>query len=118
MSGAKALRCLSDSDVDDAAGGGILVRPLGERSFYAHHGEIHCVSSKRIEEGTVYTGGNRALYTVKPVERRFVAGSRVKEKRKLIVANSPLFLPQSNLRVNLRGSAPRQKAEHKRQGGK
>src|SRR5215469_3981265 len=32
---AKALHCLSDSDVHDAAGGGIVVRPWGERSFYA-----------------------------------------------------------------------------------
>jgi len=51
---AKALRCLSDSDVHDAAGGGIVVRPWGERSFYAQDswGNPLCF----IEEGTVYTG--------------------------------------------------------------
>ena len=32
---AKALHCLSASDVHDATGGGIVVRPMGERSFYA-----------------------------------------------------------------------------------
>jgi len=51
---AKALHSLSDSDVHDAAGGGIVVRPWGERSFYAQDswGNPLCF----IEEGTVYTG--------------------------------------------------------------
>lgn len=51
---AKALRCLSDSDIHDAAGGGIVVRPWGERSFYAQDswGNPLCF----IEEGTMYTG--------------------------------------------------------------
>src|SRR5262244_1708171 len=31
---AKALGCLSSEDVHDAPGGGIVVRPWGERSFY------------------------------------------------------------------------------------
>ena len=51
---AQALHCLSDVDVHDAAGGGIVVRPWGERSFYADDswGNPLCF----IEEGTVYTG--------------------------------------------------------------
>lgn len=51
---AKALHCLSDSDIHDAAAGGIVVRPWGERSFYAQDswGNPLCF----IEEGTVYTG--------------------------------------------------------------
>jgi predicted enzyme related to lactoylglutathione lyase len=51
---AKALNCLSDSDVHDAAGGDIVVRPWGERSFYAQDswGNPLCF----IEDGTVYTG--------------------------------------------------------------
>ena len=51
---AKDLHCLSESDVHDAAGGGIVVRPWGERSFYVHDswGNPLCF----IEEGTVYTG--------------------------------------------------------------
>jgi predicted enzyme related to lactoylglutathione lyase len=32
---AQALQCLSREDVHDAPGGGIVVRPWGERSFYA-----------------------------------------------------------------------------------
>src|SRR6516162_10256725 len=51
---AKALQCLSSEEVHDAPGGGIVVRPWGERSFYAE------VPWKNplcfIEEGTVYTG--------------------------------------------------------------
>jgi hypothetical protein len=31
---AKSLHCLSSEDVHDAPGGGIVVRPWGERSFY------------------------------------------------------------------------------------
>jgi len=51
---AKSLNCLSDSDVHEAAGGGIVVRPWGERSFYAQDawGNPLCF----IEDGTVYPG--------------------------------------------------------------
>jgi catechol 2,3-dioxygenase-like lactoylglutathione lyase family enzyme len=51
---AKLLGCLSRDNVHDAAGGGIVVRPWGERSFYAQDpwGNPLCF----IEEGTVYTG--------------------------------------------------------------
>jgi len=51
---AKALHSLSDVEVHDATGGGIVVRPWGERSFYAKDlwGNPLCF----IEEGTVYTG--------------------------------------------------------------
>lgn len=53
---AKALRCLSREDVHDAPGGGIVVRPWGERSFYAEDpwGNPLCF----VEEGTVYTGSD------------------------------------------------------------
>jgi catechol 2,3-dioxygenase-like lactoylglutathione lyase family enzyme len=51
---AKALRYLSREDVHDAPAGGIVVRPWGERSFYAEDpwGNPLCF----VEEGTVYTG--------------------------------------------------------------
>lgn len=51
---AKALGCLSQESVHDAPGGGIVVRPWGERSFYAVDpwGNPLCF----VEEGTVYTG--------------------------------------------------------------
>jgi catechol 2,3-dioxygenase-like lactoylglutathione lyase family enzyme len=51
---ATALRCLSREEVHDAPGGGIVVRPWGERSFYAEDpwGNPLCF----VEEGTVYTG--------------------------------------------------------------
>jgi predicted enzyme related to lactoylglutathione lyase len=51
---AKALHCLSDGEVHSDAGGGIAVRPWGERSFYAQDpwGNHLCF----VEEGTVYTG--------------------------------------------------------------
>ena len=51
---AKALGCLSQESVHDAPGGGIVVRPWGERSFYAEDpwGNPLCF----VEEGTVYTG--------------------------------------------------------------
>jgi predicted enzyme related to lactoylglutathione lyase len=51
---AKALGCLSQENVHDAPGGGIVVRPWGERSFYAQDpwGNPLCF----VEEGTVYTG--------------------------------------------------------------
>jgi predicted enzyme related to lactoylglutathione lyase len=51
---AKALGCLSRENVHDAPGGGIVVRPWGERSFYAEdpwHNPL-CF----VEEGTVYGG--------------------------------------------------------------
>jgi catechol 2,3-dioxygenase-like lactoylglutathione lyase family enzyme len=51
---AKELGCLSRESVHDAPGGGIVVRPWGERSFYAVDpwGNPLCF----VEEGTVYTG--------------------------------------------------------------
>jgi len=51
---AQALGCLSQESVHDAPGGGIVVRPWGERSFYALDpwGNPLCF----VEEGTVYTG--------------------------------------------------------------
>ena len=51
---AQALECLSQEDVHDAPGGGIVVRPWGERSFYVMdpwHNPL-CF----VEEGTVYKG--------------------------------------------------------------
>jgi catechol 2,3-dioxygenase-like lactoylglutathione lyase family enzyme len=51
---AKELGCLSQETVHDAPGGGIVVRPWGERSFYALDpwGNPLCF----VEEGTVYAG--------------------------------------------------------------
>jgi predicted enzyme related to lactoylglutathione lyase len=51
---AEALGCLSRENVHDAPGGGIVVRPWGERSFYAEDpwGNPLCF----VEEGTVYRG--------------------------------------------------------------
>jgi len=51
---AQALGCLSQESVHDAPGGGIVVRPWGERSFYGEDpwGNPLCF----IEEGTVYRG--------------------------------------------------------------
>jgi len=51
---AQALGCLSQENVHDAPGGGIVVRPWGERSFYAVDpwGNPLCF----IEEGTIYRG--------------------------------------------------------------
>ena len=51
---AQALACLSRETVHDAPGGGIVVRPWGERSFYAEDpwGNPLCF----VEEGTVYPG--------------------------------------------------------------
>src|SRR5262249_268292 len=51
---AKALGCLSRETVDDAAGGGIVVRPWGERSFYAEDPWKNPLCF--VEEDTVYTG--------------------------------------------------------------
>jgi len=51
---AKALGCLSAETVHDAPGGGIVVRPWGERSFYAEDPWSNPLCF--VEEGTVYTG--------------------------------------------------------------
>jgi predicted enzyme related to lactoylglutathione lyase len=51
---AKALGCLSRESVHDAPGGGIVVRPWGERSFYAEDPWSNPLCF--VEEGTVYTG--------------------------------------------------------------
>jgi len=51
---AKALNCLSREDVHDAPGGGIVVRPWGERSFYVEDPWKNPLCF--VEEGTVYGG--------------------------------------------------------------
>ena len=51
---ARALGCLSRETVHDAPGGGIVVRPWGERSFYAEDPWKNPLCF--VEEGTVYTG--------------------------------------------------------------
>jgi predicted enzyme related to lactoylglutathione lyase len=51
---AKSLHCLSEAEVHDAEGGGIAVRPWGERSFYAQDPWENPLCF--VEEGTVYTG--------------------------------------------------------------
>jgi catechol 2,3-dioxygenase-like lactoylglutathione lyase family enzyme len=51
---ARALGCLSRESVHDAPGGGIVVRPWGERSFYAEDPWQNPLCF--VEEGTVYTG--------------------------------------------------------------
>ena len=51
---AKALGCVSQEDVHDAPGGGIVVRPWGERSFYVQDPWQNPLCF--VEEGTVYTG--------------------------------------------------------------
>jgi len=51
---AKALKCLSREDVHDAPGGGIVVRPWGERSFYVLDPWKNPLCF--VEEGTVYAG--------------------------------------------------------------
>ena len=51
---AKELGCLSRESVHDAPGGGIVVRPWGERSFYAEDPWKNPLCF--VEEGTVYTG--------------------------------------------------------------
>ena len=51
---AKALRCLSSGQVHDAPGGGIVVRPWGERSFYVEDPWKNPLCF--VEEGTVYRG--------------------------------------------------------------
>ena len=50
----RALGCLSRETVHDAPGGGIVVRPWGERSFYAEDPWKNPLCF--VEEGTVYTG--------------------------------------------------------------
>jgi catechol 2,3-dioxygenase-like lactoylglutathione lyase family enzyme len=51
---AKTLNCLSREDVHDEPAGGIVVRPWGERSFYAEDpwGNPLCF----VEDGTIYPG--------------------------------------------------------------
>ena len=51
---AKGLGCLSRESVHDAPGGGIVVRPWGERSFYAEDPWKNPICF--VEEGTVYRG--------------------------------------------------------------
>jgi predicted enzyme related to lactoylglutathione lyase len=51
---AKELGCLSRESVHDAPGGGIVVRPWGERSFYAEDPWKNPLCF--VEEGTVYSG--------------------------------------------------------------
>lgn len=51
---ARALGCLSAENVHDSPGGGIVVRPWGERSFYAEDPWKNPLCF--VEEGTVYTG--------------------------------------------------------------
>jgi hypothetical protein len=51
---AKALGCLSREEVHDSPGGGIVVRPWGERSFYAEDPWKNPLCF--VEEGTVYAG--------------------------------------------------------------
>lgn len=51
---AKELHCLSRESVHDAPGGGIVVRPWGERSFYVEDPWKNPLCF--VEEGTVYTG--------------------------------------------------------------
>ena len=48
------LGCLSQEAVHDAPGGGIVVRPWGERSFYAEDPWQNPLCF--VEEGTVYSG--------------------------------------------------------------
>ena len=51
---AKSLKCLSRESVHDAPGGGIVVRPWGERSFYVEDPWQNPLCF--VEEGTVYAG--------------------------------------------------------------
>jgi predicted enzyme related to lactoylglutathione lyase len=51
---AKGLNCLSSESVHGAAGGGIVVRPWGERSFYAEDPWKNPLCF--VEAGTVYAG--------------------------------------------------------------
>jgi catechol 2,3-dioxygenase-like lactoylglutathione lyase family enzyme len=51
---ARALDCLSAESVHDAPGGGIVVRPWGERSFYCEDPWKNPLCF--VEAGTVYAG--------------------------------------------------------------
>jgi len=51
---ARELGCLSRESVHDAPGGGIVVRPWGERSFYAEDAWANPLCF--VEDGTVYAG--------------------------------------------------------------
>jgi len=51
---ATALQCLSGEEVHDAPGGGIVVRPWGERSFYVEDPWKNPLCF--VEDGTVYRG--------------------------------------------------------------
>jgi predicted enzyme related to lactoylglutathione lyase len=51
---AVSLQCLSRESVHDAPGGGIVVRPWGERSFYCEDPWKNPLCF--VEEGTVYAG--------------------------------------------------------------
>jgi catechol-2,3-dioxygenase len=51
---ASELQCLSRESVHDAPGGGIVVRPWGERSFYVEDPWKNPLCF--VEAGTVYTG--------------------------------------------------------------
>jgi len=51
---AQSLKCLSRENVHDAPGGGIVVRPWGERSFSAEDPWKNPLCF--VEEGTVYAG--------------------------------------------------------------
>ncbi len=51
---ARELNCLSRESVHDAPGGGIVVRPWGERSFYVEDPWKNPLCF--VEEGTVYPG--------------------------------------------------------------
>ena len=54
---AKAVGCLSQEDVHDAPGGGIVVRPWRERSFYVEDPWRNPLCF--VEEGTVYAPSSR-----------------------------------------------------------
>jgi catechol 2,3-dioxygenase-like lactoylglutathione lyase family enzyme len=51
---AQGLGCLSRESVHDAPGGGIVVRPWGERSFYAEDPWTNPLCF--VEQGTIYAG--------------------------------------------------------------
>lgn len=51
---ADGLQCLAQENVHDAPGGGIVVRPWGERSFYAEDPWKNPLCF--VEDGTVYKG--------------------------------------------------------------
>lgn len=51
---AQRLQCLAQDSVHDAPGGGLVVRPWGERSFYVEDPWANPLCF--VEEGTVYRG--------------------------------------------------------------